>query len=173
MLLLCLFAALLLVSLSPIVQGVSIIHVDITTLVTVASYQPTAKEYARSIILSQPLLSISDSSSIGPALKLTRCNADNCLRALSRYNAHDFCSTYTNSICSDTSNLPIYALSCTGSAIARVSSACTCLNGASDFSSIGKIKFITLADYFSFPPRTLNFTISVKAARCAILHDLL
>ncbi|KAF3355249.1 hypothetical protein VdG1_04210 [Verticillium dahliae VDG1] len=63
------------------------------------------------------------------------CNADNCLRAL-RSNSvkgrleesQDFCAGYTANLIKESSVLPAYAQkACTGDAVSRVSSACSCL----------------------------------------------
>ncbi|KAE8443241.1 hypothetical protein EG329_002029 [Mollisiaceae sp. DMI_Dod_QoI] len=55
------------------------------------------------------------------------CLANNCLRALDRYNANSFCSVFTLGNIG-ASSIPGYASPCAGSAMAQVSSACTCLN---------------------------------------------
>jgi hypothetical protein len=59
------------------------------------------------------------------------CNADNCLRAFDQRNGQAFCSTFTKSVVTETGGLPSYTTQCTGSTIARVSSACSCLNRGS------------------------------------------
>ena len=69
------------------------------------------------------------------ACKPKSCNADNCLRAM-RANSipgrleesQEFCAGYTANLITEVSVLPDYAASaCTGDAISRVSSACSCL----------------------------------------------
>lgn len=54
------------------------------------------------------------------------CSSDNCLRALKRYSAADFCSTYTTAISTATTALPTYVTACSNSP-SRISSACSCL----------------------------------------------
>ncbi|KUJ24155.1 uncharacterized protein LY89DRAFT_727190 [Mollisia scopiformis] len=57
------------------------------------------------------------------------CLANNCLRALDRYNANAFCSVFTLGNIGIT-GIPSYATPCSsiGNTMAQVSSACTCLN---------------------------------------------
>ena len=66
------------------------------------------------------------------------CNADNCLRAFERGNGQAFCSAFTQSVVTDTAGLPSSTTQCTGSTIARVSSACSCLNRNSGSATSGK-----------------------------------
>ena len=55
------------------------------------------------------------------------CNADNCLRALRRHTASDFCMTYTTAVVTATSAIPSnIAVGC-DSQPSQVSSACSCL----------------------------------------------
>jgi hypothetical protein len=58
------------------------------------------------------------------------CASDNCLRALKRHSAADFCSTYTTAISTATTSLPAYVTACSDSP-SRISSACSCLATAS------------------------------------------
>jgi hypothetical protein len=112
-----------------------------TTLITITSGHPSVTDCpGRNLSLSSssivslpptsPSLSPSNSSSASPCPR-SRCNADNCLRAFERGQGQQFCSTFTQSIVTDTSSLPSYITMCAGSAISRVSSACSCLNNAS------------------------------------------
>lgn len=58
------------------------------------------------------------------------CNADNCLRAFEGKKGGDkafaFCQTFTKEIVTATTSLPAFVTQCTGSTIARASSACSC-----------------------------------------------
>jgi hypothetical protein len=129
----------------------STITVLSTTLITITSCHPTvtncpgrnqpaASSSAQVVVASQPSLLPSSSSSLqlspsssrlGPtSCPKQRCNADNCLRALERGQAQQFCHSFTQRVVTDTAGLPSYTTQCTGSTISRVSSACSCLNNA-------------------------------------------
>ena len=135
------YVALLLLSLPLTASGVSTIHVDITTLITVTSCQSTVKECLRSNLQPSQLPQIHTTSSSVAIFTSSKCNADNCLRALRHHNAQEFCNTFTSSMNLETHLLPSYATQCTGSIIARVSSACTCLKAVSG-SSAGKLSIV-------------------------------
>lgn len=108
-----------------------------TTLITITSCHPTVTDcpgrsqpLPSSSIVSLPPAppSSSQSSSNIPSCPSSRCNADNCLRAFERGQGQQFCSTFTQSVVTDTAGLPSYTTMCSGSTISRVSSACSCLN---------------------------------------------
>jgi hypothetical protein len=111
-----------------------------TTLITITSCHPSVTDCpAQNLPLSSssivslppapPSLPLSSLSSASPCPR-SRCNAGNCLRAFERGQGQKFCSTFTQSIVTDTSGLPSYATICTGSTLSRVNSACSCLNNA-------------------------------------------
>ena len=116
-----------------------------TTLITITSCHPTVTDCPGR---NQPLPSSSiaslppalQSSSINSPCVSARCNADNCLRAFERGQGQQFCSSFTQSVCTDPAALPSYATQCTGSSISRVSSACSCLNNpcTTDYSTSSK-----------------------------------
>ena len=103
------------------------------------------------------------------------CSSDNCLRALKRYNAADFCSTYTSAINTATTSLPAYATACSNSP-SRISSACSCiatapvttcvasplkdpsfLSGSADWAvSVNQNPTQTVAPEYSFGPYGLH-----------------
>jgi hypothetical protein len=103
--------------------------------------QPAASSSAQVVVPSQPSLLPSSSSSLQLSLSSSRLgptscpqqrwNADNCLRALERGQAQQFCHSFTQRVVTDTAGLPSYTTQCTGSTISRVSSACSCLNSNS------------------------------------------
>ncbi|KAL2065745.1 hypothetical protein VTL71DRAFT_3415 [Oculimacula yallundae] len=157
MLLLYLLAAFLLPGLPPTIHGVKVVHVDITTLITITSQQSMVKDYPRYDTSPNLLATRSETSSSRSFYKSSKCHVDSCLQALRRYNAQEFCSTFTNSVHHDTSALPSFANQCTGSVIARLSSACTCMNGAFGLTST---KSSTSGSWSQTPDRSLSLTIS-------------
>ncbi|CZS93101.1 hypothetical protein WAI453_000836 [Rhynchosporium graminicola] len=58
------------------------------------------------------------------------CQKDNCLRAFEGRNGGDkalsFCKTFTSGVSTATTSLPVFIAQCTGSVVARASSACSC-----------------------------------------------
>lgn len=116
----------------------AVITTHIKTLVTVATSNTSSK-------LLPEAHHIPERSSAAPDIRLSirqpescadlHCNWDNCLRALARFTAQNFCSNFTDSVVTSTSGLRLYATQCTASTISRLSSACTCLNGCLPISS--------------------------------------
>jgi len=106
-----------------------------TMLITITSCHPTVTDCPGR---NHPLPSSSIGSlhialpswSPSSVCQSSRCNADNCLRAFERGQGQKFCSTFTQSVVTETAGLPSYTTKCTGSTISRVSSACSCLNNA-------------------------------------------
>ncbi|CZR55183.1 uncharacterized protein PAC_05069 [Phialocephala subalpina] len=93
-----------------------------------SSKSSSTSQVARTTTIGTPFSAFQTSTStykqreFGPG-----CLANNCLRALDRYNADAFCSVFTYGGMG-ASGIPSYASPCTRSSMAQVSSACTCLN---------------------------------------------
>jgi hypothetical protein len=84
------------------------------------------------------------------------CHPDSCFQAFVRGKAQAFCSSFTKSPATCTNGLPSYATQCTGSTLARVSSACSCLNSnvftsQQAFSTPGSVSTFTSQQSFSTP----------------------
>ena len=114
MLLLLVYAAVLLLGLPVTVQGVSTVHVSITTLLTIASCPATVKECSRSNTPPEHWSMLSRSRYSASVIDLMLWNHDKCLQTFHGQKGQQFCSTFMNSFCSDRSGWPGHALHCEG-----------------------------------------------------------